>query len=222
MNYGLLVVTDGRKECLMRAVDSFDESVAPRPRHRVIICDHEGGEFCDWIDKRFAGWHVIHGGRRGFGGTIQTAWAYVAALPGIEYIFHLEDDFTFNELLDLRPLAALLRGHPELVQVALLRQAVNPQEKEAGGLIALHPDWYLDREEDNASWMEHDAFFTTNPSLYRQSLCSLPWPDGADSEGHFGIGLREADPATRFAFWGRREHPPRVHHIGDERVGTGY
>ena len=54
------------------------------------------------------------------------------------------------------------------------------------------------------------------------------WPDGAESEGRFGIGLRtdgfDSVPGARvrFGYWGGRLSGEWVHHIGHRRAGVGY
>jgi hypothetical protein len=70
-------------------------------------------------------------------------------------------------------------------------------------------------------WTEHRRFFTTNPSVYRTSLCKLGWPQESESEGKFTHRLL-ADPLLRFAFWGRKFDPPLCEHIGTIRAGAGY
>ena len=70
------------------------------------------------------------------------------------------------------------------------------------------------------SFLEHDLFFTTNPSLYRRSLLDNQWPEGPQSEGRFTGWMR--DLGYRFAYLGEGSDPPWVHHIGDERAGKDY
>ncbi len=158
--------------------------------------------------------------KRGFAGAVQTGWGHVG--DNDRFVFHLEDDFTFNEPPDLSAMAAILDGNPCLAQVALQRQPVNDVERAAGGIIASWPDEYSEVVDDvGRVWCEHSLFFTTNPSLYRAGLtCRFRWPDGAHSEGRFSQVLRDA--GFRFAFLGGKGDAPKVHHIGDHRTGTGY
>jgi hypothetical protein len=86
----------------------------------------------------------------------------------------------------------------------------------------MDPVIYTDRHDVYGNqWLEHRRCFTTNPCLYRRSLCAAGWPDELDSEGLMTQRLN-GDPANRFGYWGPRDDSPWVHHIGSHRVGTGY
>jgi hypothetical protein len=128
-------------------------------------------------------------------------------------VFHLEDDFTFNRPVDLGAMAASSIENPNLVQLALRRQPWNDEERAAGGIVEQHPDDY-DRplRPHGHEWLEHRRFFTTNPSLYRRSLCALGWPDVEQSEGHFTHQLTRPRRALRVL--GPRHSGEWVTHIG--------
>lgn len=146
-----------------------------------------------------------------------------AAPEKADYIFHLEDDFTFNQFIDVSTLAGILGRNPHLAQIALRRQPWNEQERAAGGVVEQYPDAYKDCEDEFGNkWLEHRLFFTSNPSLYRRQLIvEHEWPDVQHSEGIFTHTLLK-DPDVRFAFYGARSTPPLVEHIGVTRVGSGY
>ena len=159
--------------------------------------------------------------RLGFAGAIQRGWDRVLQ-TGCEYVFHREADFTFNDEVPLLKMCGILKRDPRLVQIALLRQPWNEQEKAAGGIMQLHPEDYTEQRHGDAVWTEHRRNFTTNPSIYRAKLCERGWPQESESEGKFGLQLMAEDPEARFAFWGGKNDPPLVEHIGAERKGTGY
>lgn len=156
----------------------------------------------------------------GFAGAIQRGWDTVLE-TGADYCFHVEMDFTFNRPVPIERMASVLERHPHLAQLCLKRQPWNAEEKEAGGIVELHPDDFTERMDGNDVWTEHRRFFSTNPSLYSTALCRRGWPQRKFSEGRFTHSLL-ADPDVRFAFWGAKFAPPMVHHIGDERTGKGY
>lgn len=218
----LLVLTDGRKDCLLRTVGSFNEMVSGRITRRVMHDDSGDPDYRVWLNETFAPDFEIIGPRRrsGFGEAIARSWRHVAESPE-RFVLHLEDDFTFNRPVDLTDLADVIDRHPHLVQLALRRQPWNPEERAAGGIVEQHPDDYADCSANGHSWLEHRRFFTTNPSLYRRSLCAVGWPLVEHSEGHFTHRLL-ADPRVRFGFWGARDSGEWCHHIGVERVGVGY
>lgn len=220
-----LVVTDGRDKLLQQTIASFTEQVHGEIIERWIYDDSGDRRTREWIADTFPDWTLINhptGQRQGFSGAIRTAWAALRNESIADWIFHLEQDFTFNGSVDLGDFQNVLDKRPNLAQMALLRQAWNADEIAAGGVIQQRPEEYVTHmDRDGHIWLEHDLFFTTNPSLYRRSLIEMfDWPEGDRSEGRFGIQLRDA--GYRFAFWGARDDAPRVHHIGEIRLGKGY
>lgn len=217
----LLVITDGRRGCIAETVPSARERL-DGPITRWFIYDDSGDdENRRWLQAEFPDFEVHQHpiGRQGYGGAIRAAWSMLADTDE-PFIFHLEDDFTFNRHVDLTAMAQLLDQEPHLAQVALRRQPWNRKEQAAGGVVEQHPDGYDDHHDGSLAWLEHGRFFTTNPCLYRRELMLEGWPHGEQSEGRFGIGLREK--GYRFAFWGSRDSGEWVRHIGRERAGTGY
>jgi glycosyltransferase involved in cell wall biosynthesis len=245
----VLIMTDSRDHLLARTVRSFAEQVFGNIVEIWVMVDGDGARWrVAEVVYRSMGLrraYMVHervignGQRNGFGGAIRYAWEHLATYSEADYVFHLEDDFTFNRQVDLDAMAKVLIHNPHLAQMALRRQAWNEAERAAGGVIEQHPDDYVDCSAVAVStrsgelairvdWLEHTRFFTTNPCMYARRTAALPgqpatfdaWPAGPNSEGHYGILLREA--GYRFGFWGRREDAPWVHHIGDERAGNGY
>lgn len=232
MSIVLLVMTDGRRDCLIRTLASFDEMVTGPVARRVIHDDSGDVDYRAWLADTLPGYElVVTPGRSGFGGAIRSAWRHLTGGTDERFVFHLEDDFLFTRPVDLDAMAAVLSARSHLAQMALRRQPWNATERAAGGVVEVNPDAYVERtDQDGLRWLEHRLFFTTNPSLYRRQLCAAGWPEGQHSEGHFGFALRErglpwgpSGDAVRFGFWGSRdEGRDWVWHIGDVRVGTGY
>lgn len=155
----------------------------------------------------------------GFAGAIQEGWRRVLETDA-DYVFHLEGDFLFNQRVPLDAMLAVLQDWPHLTQLALLRQPWNPQERAAGGIIAQHRGSYEQRESVHGAWLEHQRFWTTNPSIYPRWVAERGWPQAPQSEGLFGLSLFAHDPHARAGFWGRGEE--WVTHIGHARTGHGY
>jgi hypothetical protein len=233
----LLVMTNGRDGYLSQTIASARENLSGNIVERWIhddAGDLAHGAMLDELYPDFVQIPRVPTARAGFGGSIRFAWERLARSSRADFVFHLEDDFTFNRPVDLDAMAALLVSEPLLAQVALRRQAWNEGERAAGGVVEQHPHAYTDRGAmvvtdsslvTRVEWLEHMLFFTTNPCLYprRTMHDGLPlwtWPRGSNSEGHYSIRLREA--GYRFAFWGSRHDKPWVHHIGVERTGNGY
>lgn len=230
MNVALLVLTDGRADCIARTIASAEEHLPASSGwwpigRRIIHDDSADPAYRAWLALEFPDWEIVAPERRlGFGGAIANAWAHLCATAEgdtCEFVFHLEDDFTMNGPVDLTGMAAVLRATPNLAQMALRRQPVNEIERAAGGIVECWPDEYREHKRGNLAWLEHRLYFTTNPSLYRRSLCWRGWPTVHASEVAFSQALF-ADPDARCGYWGARDSGEAVHHIGDARVGTGY
>jgi hypothetical protein len=98
-------------------------------------------------------------------------------------------------------------------------------------VVEQHPDWYMDRSDGQGhEWLEHSAYWTCNPCLYRHDLLQLGWPEhrpGRYSEDTFTeILRRDGTPQVRgelvrFAFWGARDSGVWVRHIGNARHQHG-
>jgi hypothetical protein len=219
----LLVMTDGRRDCLARTVASATANLDGLITRGVIHDDSGDANHRCWLAKAFVDFDIVHAGQRqGFGGAIRSAWSHLLAGPPTDHVFHLEDDFLFNRPVPLDAMAEVLDTEPHLVQLALRRQPWNADERAAGGIVEQHPWDYVDRiDTAGHQWLEHRRFFTTNPSVYRWSLMRNVWPRGANSEGRFTHHLL-ASPKVRFGFWGSRDSGEWVEHIGHERVGSGY
>jgi hypothetical protein len=222
MSICVLVMTDGRRECLARTLVSLREKLAGPVTRRVIHDDSGDIEFQAWVRQQDPDFELISTGTRsGFGGAYRNAWRWVAENVDQPFLFSTEDDFVMQRRVDLRAMRDVLQAAPDVAQVALRRQAWNPAEIEAGGVVEQHPGDYADAKIAGWPVLLHRRFWTTNPSLHRTSMCRSGWPGDPRSEGlHTARLLR--DSATRFAYWGSRDSGVWAEHIGHERVGRGY
>lgn len=232
----LLVMTDGRAYVHDTIRSAEENLVGATISERWIHDDSGRPEHTARLRAAFPEYRVVATpGRSGFGGAIRSAWNMLRTDSTAPYVFHLEDDFTFVRPVQLADMIGVLQLAPELLQLALRRQPWNDQERAAGGIVEQHPDAYTECEhvitDDgcteakwSASWLEHRLFFTTNPSIYHRELYRWnDWPTGANSEGRFSHQLlNRYGPRARFGFFGSRASGEWVHHIGAERVGTGY
>jgi hypothetical protein len=218
MNIALLIFTDGRKECLKKTVASAEARLVGTIQSRIVINDSADRRYAAWLDATFPGYErVHHEQRRGFCGAVQSGWANVPS--DTDYIVHLEDDFLFNEPVELAHVIAVLGAHPHLAQMALRRQALG-REVAFGGFVEQFSESYTETSWNGFHWFEHQRFFTTNPCVYPRRILELGWPAPPECEGHFGFRLWPA--GYKCAFWGKKSDAPKVHHIGTHRVGTGY
>jgi hypothetical protein len=221
----LVVFTDGRVDCVEDTIRSATKQLHGPVTRRLINDDSDDEDYRAWLSDRFGplGFELIPAddGRQGFGGAIRHAWNFLATVTE-PFVFHLEDDFTFERPVDLDEMMTVLTEQQHLAQLALRRQPWNDEERQAGGIIEQHPGDYLQcADVEGHRWVEHRRFFTTNPCLYRRALIKAVWPRGGESEGRFTHQLLSS-PRLRFGFWGHRDDAPWVTHIGTDRVGTGY
>lgn len=200
MSIALLLIHDGRCDYRERTLESLEAA------YGIGLFDH----YIEVDDTP----HKL-----GFAGAIQEGWRRVLETDA-EFCAHVEGDFTFNRALPVPAMVDVLRAHPHLVQMALLRQPWNDQEKAAGGIVQMHPAMYEPVEWNGHRWLEHRRNVTTNPCIWPRWVLERGWPQQPQSEGHFGIDLFAENAELRAAYWGDGE--PWVHHIGDVRAGTGY
>jgi GT2 family glycosyltransferase len=208
----VVCLTTDTRDTLAETIASADENLCG-PIGRKLICVDQPS-----TDLAFDGWDVTAlGPPQGY--VRATRHAQDRAMgSGQPWVFWLEDDFTFNEPIDLAELQAIMDAHPELAQISLLRQAWYEEEVAAGGIIEYKPKLFTQRD----GYIEHRAYWTTNPMLTRRSLfATYEWPLEENSELRFGRALFK-DPANRAAIYGAIGDPPRVHHIGAKRAGHGY
>lgn len=207
----LVVITDGRQDCINKTIQSI-ESIIDYPFYeRIIINDSGDPRYDYYLKSSFKGFGVIsHETRRGLAGAVQSAWSNVSSLT--DYIFHLEDDFIFNCYVDIDKMIDLLNKKDTLTQMALVRAPVNPPEEEVGGFVFQHLEDYHQHD----GWFDHQRLFTLNPSIYKLQLAQIGWPDhGGESE--FTNKLHSINTDYCFGFYGDIYDKPYVTHIGGRR-----
>lgn len=214
----LLIMTNGRKECLLRELSTLH--LLRGSFSRILIHD----DSCDaaygtWLKS--LGYEVFHTQQRlGFTKAMISAWDQLKKDDN-EWVFHLEDDFLFTSSVSVDEMIQILSEHDDLAQLALLRQPIGGREKHKGGIIQSHPERYTECTDGKRYWIEHQVNFTCNPSLYRKRLIyDFPWPNVKNSERHYGPMLYAA--GLKCAYLGRLIDPPRVEHIGEVRIGFGH
>jgi hypothetical protein len=225
-NFAALMMCDNRTQYTAESILSLREHL-PDGVKLYLHDDSSDWSFQQWLSM-FVGdcsWPgeveiLTAPEKRGFGGAIAAAWAHVYE-QGHDFVFHTENDFTYNELIPLDTMSHILDIDTNLGQVALLRQPWNAKEKLAGGIIPSYPQGtFRERRLGRVAYLEHDAFWTTNPSLIPNYILGLGWPDVPESEGMFTFKLRAM--GVHFGFLGQLGDEPRVTHIGNDRVGAGY
>jgi hypothetical protein len=206
-----------RKEYLRRSLASFNEHVTGPMTQKVVYSDWDHEFHAELHEIASAAGFYVVGLRQhsGYIAAMQALWGYLERHCVGDYVFSIEDDFTYSRDVDLVPMMALLDADPNVLQVALLRGPYYPKEQEAGSVLASIDGW---REQRDGYIAQRDHF-TANPSLFRRDLIKNRWPSGKSSERIFGDRLL-ANQRSVFAYWG--DGAPWIEHIGAVRAGTAY
>jgi hypothetical protein len=202
------VLTNGhRHQLLADTIASADANLKGQISRKMI--------FADQCDPAFAGWHTIRISGGNYSRAMSAATAIACSLQE-RWLFWLEDDFTFNEPVQLDEMRDAMGS--DLVQMSLVRQPWYQPELRAGGIREQRPELF----RDMGGWLSHRWYWTCNPMLCRAELFARhPWPETPFSERAFGHQVF-SDPAAVGGVWGSMDSPPKVHHIGTRRAGTGY
>ena len=208
----LVIITDGRQSCISETIPSMYKNLNYNFYEKIIINDSADPAYHRYLTSHYADFRIVsHGIRRGLAGAVQSAWASVC--DDSEYVFHLEDDFLFNQSIDIEDMISLLKDNPHLVQMALVRAAVNPPEEEVGGFVFQHLEDYFQKNK----FFEHSRLFTLNPCIYPVSTIQIGWPDhGGESE--FTSKVHSINKDYKFGFYGNIYDKPYVTHIGGRRT----
>lgn len=230
-NTCLLIFTDGR-DYIWPTLHSFAFLMRWKFDRIILTDDSANQEYHEkLLDKlrTFGNTGIemrFNSQRLGFAQTIAGAWQNIPR--SIEWIFHLEDDFVLKRDLDLGRMIDVMSANTYLVQLALVRQPWNEEEKKHGGIWQWHSTRGVDFFQKympigREPWFEHMGWFTTNPCLYPRWVVDHGWPcnEGA-GEGKLMRELLAEDSARRAAYWGDMQDNPIVEHIGYGRKGFGY
>lgn len=203
------ILTDGRPELLEDTLTSAREHLRGVD-FWYVVNDSADTDFSTYVKKLAPDMHhVTHPQRLGLAGAVQSVWE-TALGTDCRFLFHLEGDFQILELVDLTELAGFLDARPHLAQVVLKRQPLTPVE---GDNVILDHWIGLD------GWVQQSDVFSLNPCLIPRRILEYGWPSGPLGVGNeSGMTARLQEEGFSFAFWGDRDDPPRVHHLGTYRT----
>lgn len=200
-----VVVSDRPKNLYLNGcLDNLDIHLPPHTRLRVV--DDTAHEL-------------------GMAGAVQEGFRW-ALEQGADHVLWIEEDFRLHNL-PLEEMTWVLHRCPHLAQVVLKRQPWSQEEIAAGGQIELgeqRGDTFTECWGLNTSirWVEHTSLFSLNPCLIPKRTLQLGWPSGGLGVGNeAGFTQRCADAGMRFAYYGKKDDPPRCEHVGQIR-GTGW
>lgn len=211
------------------------------PRIGLLIIGHRGGALRkatveSWNDNardyelvRVVDVDDSHG-LLGFCGAVRYGWERLRDDgPPFDYVFHLEEDWRFDQPFSIAHMTRVLVIEPQVCQVAL-RRGCEPSEHGVQ-VIDRFPAEFTDRTTGllglgqgarTQEWLEHRLFWTTNPCVYHASLVDdFDWPREPRCEARFTEMMRTE--GRTFAYWGDRHDDPWITHMSEGRgAGHGY
>lgn len=211
MGVSLLVITDGRMHELQECIKSLAINVNYDFDYKIIVNDSQDAEFTSFLMNDIDHFTVLHNRPKGgLSGSIRTGWDFLK--DKTDYIFHVEEDFTFPKVINIQDLCFKLE-ESQAVQMLLKRDPVlaNPQEAAFGGYIESDPDAFTQHN----GYMTHRKFFSLNPGIYSTNICKIGWPDGG-GEYEFYEHLKQYTNSP-CAIYGSKFDAPLVNHIGFTR-----
>ncbi len=214
----LVVISDGRVGerfdfMLERTIASIEENLDVPFVRKVIVDDSGLLPVYLQVQQQYPDYEVIHHRHRwGIVAAVHTGW-HAALETDAEYVWHQEQDFTFNGLAPIDNMVRLLDTHEHLAHLVLKRDPYSPEEHQAGDFMRLNPAMYHDCHSDIGNWVEVDGMFSCNPSLIRRKAIEVA---EFNREAAYAQTLERA--GYRCAFYGKTTDPPRVTHIGAQRA----
>lgn len=207
----VLFFTDGRDEYTSQMLESFAKNVKFDNSYSIMLCDNPTGRntvFLEGIKKKYKiNQLVLNEERLGIAGSVQKAWGLIP--DDCTYVWHQENDFLFNEPVNIPAFMEILENR-NINQVALLRQAWYDNEVKAGGLFQANDKVYKNGFVRMHPVVLHKQFFTHNPSLYRRDVIKI-----MPNYGEYNM-MRKLSGYC--AFWGTKTDKPRVTHIGEKKI----
>lgn len=212
------IIDNKRPEYLSKTIESIEQKLNFDFISKVLIDDSGDKMYSNYLLDMYGNNYSIcsHSTNKGLSGSIRSLWDIARSID-VDFVFHVEGDFLFNIDIDINNLSRIFEVESNLAQVALKRQPVNHEEASVGGLMEMNPSTYVDKyiESLDFNWVEHRNYFTLNPSLYPRWVIDLGWEVGW-GEKEFSDRLF-SNQLNRCGFFGKKEDPPIVTHIGTSR-----
>lgn len=210
----LIVFTNGRLDLLARTIESAEKNLQCDFKAKWIIndCPEAYSDLQSWYCSK--GFEIYNNSvKSGYCYSIQKAWNELRSR--YDFIFHLEEDFIFNEPIPVMDMIRVLKHDFSLAQMALVRQPINEIELAAGSILKATQERYTPKKWDGYDWLESNFCFTNNPCVYPDLITRGPYPQRTSwpwGESAFSELLRSH--GYRFGYWGTMDQKPKVTHIG--------
>ncbi len=214
MKICILIINDGRNDYLDQTLKSLKDKVVfpiDAEIYKVLYDDMPEGRDAYFLSRIELEYNIdkmiLSDKRVGINQAVQNAWMHI---PKCDYIWHQENDFTYNAQIDVSKMIAPLEMNRMIGQVALLRQPWYDDEVESDGMYKVGYRTYRQGNIAGIDLVFQDLFFTHNPCIYRySSIEQIP----NYSEIEFAAHLKKRGCRT-FAYLGTLTDEPLCHHIG--------
>jgi hypothetical protein len=235
----VFIFHDGRDEYLRATLASFHKNVIFDYKPYKIIIDDTPDRTIDNVNcvnemMETYGINLALQHHRNIGilASVKEAWER-ALLNNFDFIFHQENDFTYNEQVDIKTLKKILSTDMNIVQIALRRQPVSRTELARGSVA--DREYQREITVDGFKLLKTRKLFTFNPSLYHTSIAEAALLDlrlsrhrqpterllrGCGqplSEREIMQHLLYLQPRCYSTFFGSFDSKPVIHHIGEKR-----
>lgn len=224
MKIAWITLTNGRKDLIFESRSSWYKNLEGVISLEVIVDDSGDKDYRDWLSSEYPSANIVPVGEDncGFSNAMSKCFD-MAAESDCDYILHTEDDFILNKKIKLDDLVTVLDSDDKLAQVALQRQGWFDHEKTHNTLIqSIKSQGYnvVQKENKGLFYVEHNHYWTCNPSLYPVFIAKMGWPKENDSEKKFtqkvfGLGLKSS-------YFGKEDEEYLVTHTGSYRLGGGH
>ncbi len=179
-----ITLTSGRKDYLQTSRKSWYKFVDQKNLEEIIIDTSGNAEYAEWLSNEYPNakifsldkTEVIRGD---WHNGIKQAYEYfynTAKTIECDYIFHTEDDYVALTSINLYDSIEILESDPDIVQVNFVRQPWGKDEEESGGVLKNCQklgNVMTEKNNGKNKWVEHRAYFTFGPSIYRKEICFI-------------------------------------------------
>ena len=178
-NICVLFFTTSRYEYLIPTLESFHKNVnlSRYNVYKILIDDYPLRRKSEILEKLKKEYNidklVLNPENLGYSVTWKNAWKMIP--ENTDYIWHQEDDFTFNEKVDVENMINLLENKDhKLFQVHLKRNVVF----ETNDFIKNVETGKLGKEEEinGQKVITSSTYFNPNPGLYPHWVAKEPYP----------------------------------------------
>jgi hypothetical protein len=224
MKIAWVTLTSGRKEYFKKTRHSWHTLLDTETIEEIIVDTSGNIEYSDWLKEECPNAKIFSLDpslviRGNWANGINQAYDYfydVVKSIDCDYVLHTEDDYVLLKKINLKEMIDILNLDSDILQVHFIRQPWAPEEYDAGGVLKNCQNMGFDMiEKSNGthSWVEHRAYFTFGPSIYKKEISLSYKKNYANPE----IGLTHdlfSDQNKKTATLGRIDDLNIVEHIG--------